>query len=488
MIDWDLLIDEADIASVLPEAYAHYRRPIKRALTVFLAGLPAAYQDGVLQDQAMLREAATVSERVAQLARSCPTLHKLAQTLARDRRLVPALRAQLQRLESLPPSIPMAEIAAILAREFGSLDRLGVALGPTALAEASVAVVVPFRFQGRDEGVFKVLKPGVEERLEQELALLERVGALLDEECETLGVPRLDYRDVFASLAERLRQEIRLDVEQRHLAFAAAAYADEPRVEIPALFPFSTRRVTAMARVHGEKATDRRFDGDGERRACAELLVKSLIARPILALGDDALFHGDPHAGNLLLTRDGRLAILDWSLATTLDEDRRVAFVQIVLGAVTLDAARVATALAALSENGFDADAAGPVIQAAFGRLRKRALPGLLWLTELLDDAVQAGVRFDGRMLIMRKMLHALEGVIADIGAERSCIDAVLLSDFFKRMAIEWPARWLSPPTSRAFATRMSNADLAGVMMSMPLAAIRFWLDRRNWPMGLGGD
>jgi ubiquinone biosynthesis protein len=449
MTDWNLLIDEADIASVLPEAYAHYARPIKRALTVFLEGLPAPYQEAVLQDQAMLPPTATVSERFARLARSCPALHKLGQTLARDRRLLPELRLQLQELESLPPSIPLEDIRIILARELGPLDRLGVALEPPALAEASVAVVVPFRHGERDEGVFKILKPGIEERLEQELALLDRVGSCLDEECEALEIPRLDYREVAEGLAERLRHEIRLDVEQRHLALAGAAYANDPRIHIPALFPFCTPRVTAMERVYGDKVTDCRFDGDTDRRACAELLVTSLIARPILSAGDAALFHGDPHAGNLLFTRDRRLAILDWSLAATLAEARRVAFVQIVLGAVTLDASRIAEALAVLS----------------------------LWLTELLDNAVQVGVRFDAQMLLLRKMLHALEGVIADMGADRTCIDAVLLSDFFTRMAIEWPYRWLAPPDSRAFVTRLSNADLAGVTMNMPLTAIRFWLE-----------
>jgi hypothetical protein len=51
-------------------------------------------------------------------------------------------------------------IRRFLTSELGLLDRLGIALDPPALAEASVAVVVPFRCRGRDEGVFKVLKPG----------------------------------------------------------------------------------------------------------------------------------------------------------------------------------------------------------------------------------------------------------------------------------------------------------------------------------------
>ena len=202
------------------------------------------------------------------------------------------------------------------------------------------------------------------------------------------------------------------------------------------------------------------------------------IARPILSTAADALFHGDPHAGNLLLTRDHRLAILDWSLATTLSEEKRVAFVQIILGAVTLDAGRIAAALAVLSEQReCDRSAVRSVIDASLGRMRHGQLPGLLWLTTLLDNVVQvAGMRFGAEMLLMRKMLHALEGVIADIGADRRCIDAVLLSDFFKRMAVEWPYRWLVLPDNRAFATRLSNADLVGVVMNLPLTATRFWL------------
>jgi ubiquinone biosynthesis protein len=476
MIDWNQLINEADIASVLPEAYAHYRRPIKGALTVFLEGLPEAHQNAVLLDQATLPPTATVSERFARLARSCPALHKLGQTLARDRRLLPDLRVELQRLESLPPTIPLKDIRKILTRELGQLDRLGVVLQPPALAEASVAVVIPFRFRDQ-EGVFKILKPGIEERLEQELSLIERVGSYLDEECEALGIPRLDYREAFESLADRLRHEVRLDLEQRHLAHAHAAYASEPRIQVPALFEYCTPRVTAMERVYGEKVTDHNFQDDGDRRRLAELVVIGLIARPILSAGDDALFHGDPHAGNLVLTREQRLALLDWSLATTLSEARRVAFVQIVLGAVTFDATRIAAALAMLAERP-DMDAQGmlPIIQASLGEIRAGKLPGLTWLTALLDNAVQEGIRFGAEMLVMRKMLHALEGVITDIGADRSCIDSVLLGRFFAQMACEWPYRWLAWADSRAFVTRLSNADLAGVMMSLPLTATRLWL------------
>src|SRR5690348_2596533 len=145
MLDWAFLIDESALAAVLPDEYARFRRPLSGALAVFLAGLPPARQAAILAEQAALPAAAGAAERLALLARGCPTLHKLGQVLARDRRLAAELRRHLQELESLPPSVPLETIQDTLVRELGPLGRLGVTLEPPALAEASVAVVVPFR-------------------------------------------------------------------------------------------------------------------------------------------------------------------------------------------------------------------------------------------------------------------------------------------------------------------------------------------------------
>ena len=60
------------------------------------------------------------------------------------------------------------------------------------------------------EGVFKVLKPGIDERLEFELELLGQVGSYLDERCEALKIPHLDYEEAFEQVREKLLWEIRL--------------------------------------------------------------------------------------------------------------------------------------------------------------------------------------------------------------------------------------------------------------------------------------
>ncbi len=479
-MNWETLIDESALARLLPQAYSYLARPVKEGLVVFLNGLPAIAQEQILAEQAALPAAATVSERLGMLARNCPVLHKLGQVLARDQRLAPELRHELRQLESLPPTVDLETIRAILADELGPLEQLGITLLPPAIAEASVAVVIPYR-DSRDptatEGVFKILKPGIVDRMALELDLLGQVGSYLDARCGELSIPHLDYRETFDHVRVKLCVEVLLDQEQLHLAEAKAFFADEPDVHIPTLYKHCTPRVTAMERIFGEKVTDHSLDSSGDKHRLARLVTRALLAQPIFSRTHWAMFHSDPHAGNLLYTDDGRLAILDWSLVGHLGEGERVALGQIVLAAITLRGDRLVALLEQLDERRtVDRVALEVVVNNWLRRIRHGQLPGLTWLVGLLDDATHvARLRVGAEMMLFRKSLHTLEGVIGELGAEGFSIEGALVVEFVRHFGREWPRRWFTALNSRLFATRLSNADLVEMLLSSPLAAARFW-------------
>ena len=481
--NWDFLLNETSLASILPAEYAHFARPIRDGLTVFLGGLAEADQVAILRAQATLPITASISQRLGLLAQSSPVLQKLGQILARDQRLSPVLRHYLRELESLPPSVPLETIQETLVQELGPLDRRGVTLMPPAIAEASVAVVIPFREASRQngnqesEGVFKVLKPGIEERLEQELNLLERVGEHLDSRCEELRIPHLDYQESFQQVRHKLVDEVQLENEQLHLLQAKKFFANEPQVRIPGLLDHCTSRVTAMERISGGKVTGHGLDQPRQKRRLAKLVARALIAQPVFSKSDQAIFHGDPHAGNLFLTADGCLAILDWSLVGRLGVQERVAIVQIVLGAMTLDSQRIVSVLAQLADRQrLDEVALKTVVDAWVKRVRRGQFPGLSWLVGLLDDAVQnARLRVSLDLMLFRKSLHTLEGVVAEVGESSRQIDKTLSIEFLRHFAAEWPRRWMRLPNSRDFATRLSNLDVTHTLLSYPATVARFW-------------
>lgn len=481
--NWDVLLDEGSLASVLPEEYAHFARPVRDALSVFLGGLSESHQVAILDAQANLPITAPFSQRLGLLAQSCPVLQKLGQVLARDQRLASEFRHYLRELESLPPSVPLETIQQILADELGSLEDREVTLLPPAIAEASVAVVIPFRQSANGsggqatEGVFKVLKPGIEQKLEQELDLLEQVGAHLDSRCEELQIPPLDYEESFQQVRSKLWDEVQLENEQLHLAQAKAFFADEPQVVVPALLDHCTTRVTSMERVSGDKVTSHGLDRRRGKRRLAKLVAKALIAKPVFSKSDKALFHGDPHAGNLFFTDEGHLAILDWSLASTLGARERIAIVQLILGAMTLDPERIANVLKQLDDQQrVDEAALRAVAEDWVKRVRRGQFPGLSWLVGLLDDAVhRARVRVSADMMLFRKSLHTLEGVVEEVGERSGQIDKTLSLEFLRHFAAEWPQRWIRLPNSRDFSTRLSTSDVTHTLLSYPATVARFW-------------
>ncbi|HMP07940.1 MAG TPA: AarF/UbiB family protein, partial [Lacipirellulaceae bacterium] len=321
-MDWHALLDAQELAQLLPAEYARYAEPVCEGLAVFLGGLPEQRQQELAARQVALRPGVTLAERLGELAHQCPVLHKLGQSLARD-----------PRLECLPSTVTVAQLQQAAERALGPLKALDLELEGPALAEASVAVVVPFRRRSAPDvrGVLKLLKHGVEPRLECELELLARVGAHLDEQCDRLGLPAIDYRERFEEISEKLVAEIQFEHEQRHLELAQRLYANDAHVQIPRLYrQWCTPRATAMERLEGKKVTDHALVG-AEAARLGSQVTRALVSRPLLAAGEEAIFHCDPHAGNLMLAPDGRLAVLDWGLVSHLTEEERAAMTQLLL-------------------------------------------------------------------------------------------------------------------------------------------------------------
>jgi ubiquinone biosynthesis protein len=402
----------------------------------------------------------------------------LGQVVGHDKRLDIQLREHLQSLESLPPSLDVAEIRPLLERELGGLPP-GIELAPDALAEGSVAIVLPFSWTPAGArtvqcGVFKVVKPQAEERLREELALWPALGDHLEERCQHYALPSFDYRGTLESVRELLLTETRLDLEQIHLAKAGRFYAAFPDVVIPRLLPFCTPRLTAMERIDGRKVTDPRIAPDVRRRL-ARNIIDSLLAKPFWSTAPMAIFHADPHAGNLFATDDGRLAILDWSLIVEFSMEQRAAVIAAILGAMTLDKARTIRALESAGSV-LDPRKLDATVGESFRLVRLGAFPGFEWLSALIERLIAASaMSFPQELTLFSKALLTLSEVIADV-SEMPSIGDVLTKAGAAQFVRDLMSRPLAPLRSRDFGTHLSNADLVvtwGALFFMPT---RYWV------------
>ncbi|MBK8120658.1 MAG: hypothetical protein IPK39_16895 [Sulfuritalea sp.] len=397
------LFELIDLAELVPASHAAYRPLVRDGLLYFLEGLEPARLDAIVAEQLALPPVIRSALRLVVLFRRCPTLHKLGQVVAHDRRLDPELRERLQELESTGSPTPIGDLDIALRRELGAVANLEIGVWRESVTARP------------QRGVLKILREGIVDKLHEELAIFAEIGSYLEERRLHYGLPEFDYAGALDSVSRLLANEVRLDHEQRNLDVAGRFYAGSPAVLVPRLFPFCTDSITAMERVDGVKVTESGLTPAGRRRI-AETLAGALLAKPLWSRAETGVvFHADPHAGNLHVTQDGRVAILDWALVAEIDKRQREAAIQIIVGAVTLDVERICRALEELGEP-LDPEGIKQAVSAAVEQVRRGKFPGIGWLTALLDQlAAGRMLRFPEAVILFRKALLTLSGVIADV-------------------------------------------------------------------------
>jgi hypothetical protein len=110
----------------------------------------------------------------------------------------------------------------------------------------------------------------------------------------------------------------------------------------------------------------------------------------------------------------------------------------------------------------------------------------MTWLVGMLDDLTQwARLRVGADLMMFRKSIHTVEGVVHDLGGSRAEIDDTLLKECILEFGRELPERWFAWPHSRVFVTRLSTFDITAAIFNFPLALAR--LLREQWSDALAG-
>jgi ubiquinone biosynthesis protein len=420
------VVEVLPAGQVVPEVYAAWRPLVTDAMIFMVTHLSAPRLAPKLIEQLELPPRTTPEERLLRLISKVPGLQKIGQVLARNRHLHPALRRALSQLENGISDVDAAGIRARIGEELGALlDTYAVEIAPEIFCEASVSAVVRFTWLNpatgrRERGVFKVLKPYVPACFKEDMALLRQLSAFLAERHPEYGRP---LPETITNVQHLLEREVDYPREQATLLEAARVYARRAGVRIPQLIrPLSTAKITALSEETGVKVTAAFRRDPAARRKVAEQLLTALVAAPLFSARREAIFHADPHAGNLLYDEAaGELVVLDWALTERLTRPQRRHIAILALMIALRDAAGVCAEIQALSLDDLRRHPAQSrlVREIAAGfidQLPVWRLPGSLDAMRLLDRLALEGVRFPPPLLMFRKVLFTLDGILHELG------------------------------------------------------------------------
>jgi ubiquinone biosynthesis protein len=298
-----------------------------RAYMVRRAGLEEAIEGEAEDPQATPAKMEQLADDVEKMG---PTFIKLAQLLSTRADLLPQPYLDaLARLQDSVEPFSFAEVERIVQSELGvRISKAFSEFSSEPLAAASLGQVHRAALRDGRQVVVKVQRPDIRERMGNDLDALEDIAAFMD--ARTEAGRKYEFGVILSELRKSLMAELDYRQEARNLATFAANLREFDRIVVPRpVDDFTTSRVLTMDFIAGRKITDlsplTRLDLDGY--GLAEHLFHAYLQQILV----DGFFHADPHPGNVLLTEDRRVALIDLGMVARVSHRFQENLIQLLL-------------------------------------------------------------------------------------------------------------------------------------------------------------
>ncbi|MGC2108212.1 MAG: AarF/UbiB family protein [Candidatus Korobacteraceae bacterium] len=439
---------------LVPEVYAEWRPLVRDAMVFFGSHLSTARLAPKLVEQIELPPNTLPEKRLLLLIARVPGLQKLGQVIARNRHLHRSVGRELTQLENGICDVTAEEIRSIIVQNLGSsLEQYAVEIEPKMFCEASVSAVVRFTWYNperrqRERGVFKVMKPYVPVYFAEDMDLLAGLAQHLGSKHREYGFAEHILPETFNEVRRLLKHEVEFVREQANLQKAARVYCSCKSIRIPEVIrPLCTSTITALTEEQGKKITTAVAGLPKRRRTqIAEQLIEAVVAVPLLTPGRNSMFHADPHAGNLLYDkRSGILTLLDWALTGHMTEEQRRQFAMLFLMILLRDQQGVCQVIEALSaQHKKRTSRQGRIIREQVARFFDgqplTRIPRAADVVGLLEAIAWQGVRLPSHLVMLRKVLFTLDGILHDIAGSNVSMEFVIVQRLLRN--------WLESPTT----------------------------------------
>ena len=351
-----------------------------------------------------------------------PIFVKFGQVLSTRRDLLPAdIADELARLQDRVPPFASSLAIAEIERSLGNpIETAFPTFEREPVASASIAQVHLGTLPDGREVAVKVLRPGVEDAVAKDVALLE-TGARMVEWLWPDG-RRLKPREVVAEFSRHLEDELDLMREAANASQLRRNFADSPLLQVPEIYwDWCSRRVMVMERMHGTPVSQtdtlraRGIDIPRLARAGVEIFFTQVFR--------DGFFHADMHPGNIFVADDGRYVALDFGIMGTLTETDKNYLAQNFIAFFNRDYRRVAQAHLDAGwvpedtrVDEFEA-AIRAVCEPIFDRPLKEIYFGKL-LLRLFQTSRRFNVEVQPQLVMLQKTLLNIEGLGRELDPE----------------------------------------------------------------------
>ena len=376
------------------------------------AGLEDAIDSAGPTDEARTAKGESLADDLERLG---PTFIKLGQVLSTRQDLLPREYTEsLARLQDKVAPYPFELVEQTIRDGLGvRVSKMFAEFDPTPLASASLGQVHrAVMHDGRVVAV-KVQRPGIRRRIDEDLEALEDIAEFLD------GHTHAGRAYSFTGMLEEFRKSLYRELDYRreadNLMTVRANLAEFERIVVPEPVPdLVSERVLTMEFIRGRKITKlsplTRLELDGG------VLAAELFRAYLKQILVDGFFHADPHPGNVFLTDDRRLALLDLGMTASLTPGMQEDLLKLVIAIAEGRADDAVTVLVKIGEKlpGYDERRLSTAVADLVAEYRRQTLEQVQVGRRIMEVgriSADSGFRLPADLTLLGRALISLDQV-----------------------------------------------------------------------------
>lgn len=402
--------------------------------------------DLILNQEALNQEKKAAKELADDLIKMGPTYIKLGQLLSTRPDLLPTVYLEaLTELQDDVNPIAYEDVEKIIQEELGlRISKAFKSFDKEPLASASIGQVHVAELRNGEKVAVKIQRPGIRKLFVQDLEVLLHLAEKAEKYSKT--AKQFSLFDILEELKYMLLQELDYNREADNLQMLKENLKSFTLLKVPAVYrDYCSSRVLTMELIQGKKVTD--YSPLSLMDVPTEELVDAIIKGYLKQIIVDGFAHADPHPGNIHLTRDNKIALLDLGMAVRFSAKIQEEIMRLIIALSSNDGERVAQILLQISdydEKELDIKSFKKLVirQAQENEFAKaKDLSTGKIIIEINKIAAMHGIKLPVELAVLGKILLNLDQIIAVLSPEhdlqktmRSYVDSLLKQHMKKEL------------------------------------------------------
>jgi len=348
------------------------------------------------------------------LERLGPTFIKFGQILSVRPDLIPkSYVKELETLQDKVPAFPYSIVEEQIKKELGKdIDEIFLNFEKKQIASASISQVHKATLKDGKNVAVKIQRPNVKEIMESDIEIMLYIAKLLEKHIPKIR--KFNPTQIINEFWKWTERELDFKREAANAKRFARNFSRDNGVKIPKIYDeFTTNKILVMEFIDGI-----------ELHNIKQIKKEKINLRPLIDKGFEVIltmvfvhgfFHADPHPGNIFITRDKKIAFVDFGIVGHFDENLKSKSIDLFSGVIENNAEKIVETLIELSDTEIEnkedleyeiSDVLGPLQTGDVNKVKVSYI-----LENILDISLNYGLKVPAPFVLFGKTIITLEGV-----------------------------------------------------------------------------